>query len=221
MKILSISDIHSNLNENLFEYLSDNYIDLLIISGDITNFGPLEFVNEFIGKIISLGCEVVAIPGNCDPDGILDAIKESGAKLLHNSQATYDNFIILGYGGSNPTPFDTPFEIDDNKIYDDLKALLEKVNDKNKFKILLTHAPPYDTKADLTSTNLHVGSNAIRKIIEEFKPELNICGHIHEAKSLSYIGDTTIVNPGIHKDNGAVLIEINNNKVDVNLISIK
>ena len=36
---------------DLYKYLENNDIDLVIILGDITNFGPLEFVGEFIGKI--------------------------------------------------------------------------------------------------------------------------------------------------------------------------
>ena len=44
MKILSISDVHGEENENLYKYLKKNDIDLVLVSGDITNFGPLEFV---------------------------------------------------------------------------------------------------------------------------------------------------------------------------------
>ena len=50
MKILAISDVHGEDNENLYKYLNNNDIDIVIITGDITNFGPLEFVDEFIGK---------------------------------------------------------------------------------------------------------------------------------------------------------------------------
>ena len=43
-KILAISDIHGQENENLYNYLKNNDIDLVLILGDITDFGPLEFV---------------------------------------------------------------------------------------------------------------------------------------------------------------------------------
>ena len=55
MKILAISDVHGEDNENLYKYLNNNDIDIVIITGDITNFGPLEFVDEFIGKILGFG----------------------------------------------------------------------------------------------------------------------------------------------------------------------
>ena len=55
----------------------------------------------------------------------------------------------------------------------------------------------------------HVGSQGIQKSIHEFQPQINVCGHIHEAKSISKIGKTTdVANPGMLKDNGAVLIDI-------------
>lgn len=85
MKILAISDVHGEDNENLYKYLNNNDIDIVIITGDITNFGPLEFVDEFIGKILDCDCEVMAVPGNCDPAGICNAIRESDAICLHNN----------------------------------------------------------------------------------------------------------------------------------------
>ncbi len=74
---------------------------------------------------------------------------------------------------------------------------------------MVTHAPPYNTGADLTESGDHVGSQGILKSIHEFQPQINICGHIHEAKSISKIGNTTdVANPGMLKDNGAVLIDV-------------
>ena len=51
MKILAISDVHGEDNENFYKYLNNNDIDIVIITGDITNFGPLEFVDEFIASL--------------------------------------------------------------------------------------------------------------------------------------------------------------------------
>ena len=79
----------------------------------------------------------------------------------------------------------------------------------SKVKILVTHAPPYNTCADLTENGDHVGSQGILKSIHEFEPTINICGHIHEAKALCKIGTVTdVANSGMLKDNGAVLIDI-------------
>lgn len=227
MKILSISDVHSENNENFTKYLKNNKdIDLILINGDITNFGPLEFVPEFINSIFDLDFDVFAVPGNCDPEGICNAITDSEAVCLHNQIIIYDNVIIFGFGGSNPTPFDTPGEFHDQHLYDNVKELFAEyeylANDEiPKVKILLTHAPPLNTKADKIPDGVHVGSKALRDVIEEFKPDINLCGHIHEARSIDKIGDTTIVNPGMLKDNHACLITIDDESLDfdVELVS--
>ena len=225
-KILAISDIHGEENENLYTYLKNNDIDLVLILGDITDFGPLEFVGTFIDKVAECDVDVIAIPGNCDPKGICNAINEVSF-CLHNNIIAYGDAILFGYGGSNETPFNTPGEIQDNKIYGDVYELLANYDyvynaDVPKVKILVTHAPPYNTEADKMQNGEHVGSSGILKSIHEFEPEINVCGHIHEAKSLSKIGTITdVANPGMLKDNGAVLIDVKDgSNYDISIISL-
>ncbi len=225
-KILAISDVHGEENENLYAYLNNNEIDLVLILGDITNFGPLDFVGTFIEKVADCGVDVIAIPGNCDPKGICNAINEVSF-CLHNNIIAYGDAILFGYGGSNETPFNTPGEIQDNKIYGDVFELLANYDyvynkDVPKVRILVTHAPPFNTEADKVESGDHVGSQGILKSIHEFEPEINLCGHIHEARSLSKIGITTdVANPGMLKDNGAVLIELKGGAdYDISLISL-
>ena len=225
-KILAISDIHGQENENLYNYLKNNDIDLVLILGDITDFGPLEFVSTFINKVSDCGVEVMAIPGNCDPNGICNAIDDVSF-CLHNNVVVYEDVILFGYGGSNETPFNTPGEVKDSQIYEEVYDLLAnydyvKNEDTSKIKILVTHAPPFNTDADKIEDGAHVGSEGILKSIHEFKPDINLCGHIHEAKSISKIGNgTDVANPGMLKDNGAVLIDIKNaSNYDLSIISL-
>lgn len=98
-KILAISDVHGEENENLYTYLNNNDIDLVLILGDITDFGPLEFVSTFINKVADCGVDVIAIPGNCDPKGICNAINEVSF-CLHNNIIAYGDAILFGFGGS-------------------------------------------------------------------------------------------------------------------------
>ena len=225
-KILAISDVHGEENENLYSYLNNNDVDLVLILGDITNFGPLEFVETFINKVAECDVDVIAIPGNCDPNGICNAINDVSF-CLHNNIVAYGDAILFGFGGSNPTPFDTPGEMDDDKIYRQVYDLLANYDyvyntEVPKVRILVTHAPPFNTDADRVGNGEHVGSSGIQKSIHEFEPEINLCGHIHEAKSLSKIGKTTdVANPGMLKDNGAVLIDIKDGaNYDISIISL-
>ena len=41
------------------------------------------------------------------------------------------------------------------------------------------------------------GSSGVRKAIEEFKPDIHICGHIHETHGIEeLIGTTKVINVG-------------------------
>ena len=63
-------------------------------------------------------------------------------------------------------------------------------------RVLCPHAPPYGTKCDRLRTGEHVGSAALRALIDREQPDLVLCGHIHESRAIDEIGPTTVVNPG-------------------------
>lgn len=233
MNILAISDVHAKENQGLYDYLKNNNIDLIIVSGDITNFGPPEFAEDFLNKISDFGAIVVAIPGNCDTKEVFEKINKSNAICAHNDIIEYENLSIYGFGGSNPTPFDTPFEFDDNVLYDHLKKLfnsqkalkIEKKEEKEsngRIDILLTHAPPYDTETDIIENGAHVGSKAVRKIIEEYKPRINLCGHVHESVAFDMIGNTIIANPGMLENGQGCLIQIDkSNNIIADMVELQ
>ena len=70
------------------------------------------------------------------------------------------------------------------------------------------HAPPYDTQLDVApkidwdtltvqgQDTAHVGSTAVREIIDQFQPLLSLHGHIHESRAAVRIGRTLAINPG-------------------------
>ncbi|MDR2966819.1 MAG: metallophosphoesterase [Methanobacteriaceae archaeon] len=234
MKILAISDVHAKENQGLYDYLKNNNLDLVIVSGDITNFGPPEFAEDFLNKISNFGATAIAIPGNCDTKEVFKKINKSKAICAHNDIIEHENLVIYGFGGSNPTPFDTPFEFDDDVLYDHLKKLFnsqkalkigkKEENEEKKFEkldILLTHAPPYGSEADIIEDGIHVGSEAVRKIIDEYQPRLNLCGHIHESVAFAMLGNTVIVNPGMLENGGGCLIQIDEyNNIVADMVEI-
>lgn len=99
-----------------------------------------------------------------------------------------DGWNFVGFGGSSPTPFGTPTEYSEEQIYRELGSM--RMNSKT---ILVTHSPPYDSGVDKTTSGASAGSKAIRRIIEEKRPFMDICGHIHEAEGEAMIGSTRIV----------------------------
>ena len=163
--------------------------DCIVFVGDVTNFGDAGLARE-ICEVLKSFENVFVLPGNCDPPGVLEVLEEEGLSL-HKKIISLGEFDFIGFGGSNPTPFNTPFEMEEEEIEKGLSELRSE-----RRTILVTHAPPRDTKCDLIPSGAHVGSTAVRKVIERMGPAFNICGHVHEGIGVDRIGGTVIVNPG-------------------------
>ncbi|BFH73993.1 metallophosphoesterase [Sulfurisphaera javensis] len=149
--------------------------------------------------------------GNDDPMYMFDIVpEESIFKRTEGFIIPIGDLEMISYGYVNPTPWNTYREKNEEEIYKDLKEIMNKVSDPSKV-ILNTHAPPYGTNLDnapLLDKNLkpvvkggdivmtHVGSQSVRKIIEEYKPLMGVHGHIHESKAFDKVAGTLVFNPG-------------------------
>lgn len=193
MKILALTDIHSRVYYTQQVTNQLQQADLVLIAGDITNFGDREEANLIIEKLLLLNRNILAIPGNCDHVGVLDTLVARNMNL-HAATKITGNTMFFGIGGCNKTPFHTPQEYSEQEIAG-LLGNFAKTPDVDRF-IFISHAPPYKTKLDRVILGFHVGSKAIRNFIEDFKPDVVVCGHIHEARGYDYIGEALIINPG-------------------------
>jgi Icc-related predicted phosphoesterase len=194
-KILCFSDIHND--EESLKILRKKFIknnpEILVCAGDIATFG-LGFSK--IIKKLDFGVPLLIIPGNHESvEQIENAERRFRfVKNIHDRLFTIKGLHFFGFGGSNLTPFNTPFEMTETQI----KKLLKKSykDGKDSKLIFVSHAPPYKTKLDKIN-NSSVGSIELRKFIEKFQPALNICGHIHENAGIKdKIKKTKIINPG-------------------------
>ncbi|MGB9720902.1 MAG: metallophosphoesterase [bacterium] len=191
MRILAISDIHGRINydKKIVSILSN--VDLIVISGDITNFGGKKEALTVLNTIREISNNILAIPGNCDQLEVLDVLKSENINL-HGEIKEFNGLIFFGIGGSGFTPFRTPQEYSDEEI----ERILSNYKKQDGREIFVSHAPPINTKVDKTLMGMHVGSEHIREFIEKNQPDLCLCGHIHEARNIDRIGKTAIVNPG-------------------------
>ncbi|WP_457743047.1 metallophosphoesterase [Thermococcus sp.] len=191
MRIVAITDIHGNMRKakKMAEAVKNANFDVLLIAGDITNFSNGKVAEEVLGPFLSIGIPVLAVHGNCDGRDVPELLEKLGI-WLHNRRREINAIGFIGIGGSNKTPFNTIWELSE----DDIRKIL--LRNYRPGDIVLSHAPPKETKADRVHSGLHVGSEALRKFIEEKQPPLVITGHIHEARSVDEVGATVIVNPG-------------------------
>ena len=62
--------------------------------------------------------------------------------------------------------------------------------------MLVVHSPPRG-HCDVSGAGEHLGSEAILRAIEEKRPPLAVCGHIHESWGAeSEVGATPVINLG-------------------------
>ena len=158
----------------------------------------LEDAAYLVGQLKEL-TNVKCLFGNCDVPKVQDFL-ESEDVSLHKRFIGIKKTGVLGFGGSSPTPFHTPSEFSEKEIEESLEVLINEVAKLEPEQLIFfTHCPPKNTKAD-ELPNGHVGSTAIRQIIDKHQPNLCVCGHIHEARSTDFVGSTKIINVGPSRD---------------------
>jgi Icc-related predicted phosphoesterase len=186
MDVLLLADLHGQFGK------IDSFLDLspdaVFIAGDLTNMGPAESAEDLLSRI-DVPC--FAVPGNCDPKELLRTLDESDCVCLHGSQINLGKISIAGIGGSNPTPFNTLFEMTDKQIDDIMHAVIPKM-ERAVHNVLITHAPPYDT-LDRAGGN-HVGSESLRRHMKGF--DLVCCAHVHDDRGIMEVDHVKLVNPG-------------------------
>lgn len=199
--VCAVSDIHGEVSAcyQLKAHIESNNISNLILLGDYSStIGDLEENREDIKSIMNIVgdlASVYAIPGNCDARDVVKVLRSFGI-YYHNSEVSIGDYSVIFYGGSNPTPFNTSWEVEEYVILNDLKTLFS--GHTHSPTILAVHTPPLDTACDVIPGGAHVGSASIRAIIEEFQPGYVLCGHIHECGGKEdTIGDSRIFNIGM------------------------
>jgi len=196
MKVLVGTDFHGN--EAAFESFAskaeEGHAEILVICGDITHFGTLHQAKYLLSTLSGLRVPLLFVPGNCDPPSLV-GVDIEGANCIHGKAVFYDDLTFLGVGGSPPTPFSTPFEMNEKEIMKTLNHAARNLNDSRRF-VLISHTPPYNTQLDKTLLSHHVGSRSVRKFVEERMPAVVFCGHIHEAGGKDQINNTILVNSG-------------------------
>jgi Icc-related predicted phosphoesterase len=194
MKIVALTDIHGR-TERLSDLAGDlAAADLLLLCGDLTNFGHRPEAEVVLTAVRSHNPHVLAVPGNCDYPDISAYLAREGINL-HATHVVLNGVAFLGLGGSLPCPGHTPNEFTDDELASFLaQAAAGPAHDLPW--ILVSHQPPRDTALDRVRSGMHVGSRAVGAFIEEHRPLVCFTGHIHEAAGMDSIGPTKIINPG-------------------------
>lgn len=183
-RILAFSDLHADEDalDGLRALAMREQYDAVVMAGDFTNRGPVSFAQDVLDLF---GPKLYCVHGNMDSPAVVDLLRAS-PHYLHGRKMPFGEWNLVGIGGSNPTPFNTPSEMSESQFEQILKNT--GVDERT---ILVSHPPPrgfFDRVGDLS-----VGSTAVRSIMESQRPLMVICGHIHEHEGQRIAGDTLVV----------------------------
>jgi Icc-related predicted phosphoesterase len=190
-------------------------------------------------RLIGSGIYCYITGGNDDPPEVLEVLSREARQQVvacEEKLVTLDDdghtMISLGY--SNPTPWKTPREIEEEELSRRIADAFIGIDDCERL-IFNMHVPPLDSTLDLcpmldTSTDppkmiisggepvmFGAGSLAVREAIEQHQPLLSLHGHIHESRNVTRIGRTTAVNPGSEYGEGilrGIIVSITGDKVE-------
>lgn len=104
--------------------------------------------------------------------------------LKTDNQNTLRDYVKTEGFMDHDTPYSILPEMMNHSIEEDLDRLTQNIPTHKL--VLVTHAPPYQTNTDFTKDKHsgifhHVGSSAVKKIIEQKQPLLTLHGHIHDS----------------------------------------
>src|SRR3989338_881960 len=192
MKILAASDIHGDINlaRRLAENSEKAKVDMVLLCGDLTL--QETSTDGIIGPFKEKGLKVGIIPGNHESPATSNFLIERYKLVnLHGFSYYMDKVGMFGCGSANIGLF----QLSEEEIFNFLEKGHKYIEDKQK-KIMITHVHPSGSLIEKFTMRFQ-GSLSVRKAIEEFQPDLALCGHIHEAEGIEeMIGKTKLINVG-------------------------
>jgi Icc-related predicted phosphoesterase len=179
--------------------------------------GWLELAEE---RLAGTGITCLLAPGNDDPF-FVDELLGSSTRVINPDRHVVEleqGWSLLSVGYSNPTPWDSPRELPEDKLAGLIDHQAAQVADMSRC-IFNLHVPPKDTSIDQAMALddefrpimksgapviTGVGSSAVRDALERYEPLLGLHGHIHESRGEARFGRTRAINPGSEYSEGVL-----------------
>jgi uncharacterized protein len=172
-------------------------------------------------RLAGSGVRCLISPGNDDPP-IIDSLLDS-SDLIENPEGRYvdlgDGWGMVTCGIANPTPWASPRELDDDALLDVLNDVADQASDPSR-TVFNFHVPPHGTALDVAPLlddhlkpvvkggeiqTAHIGSTAVRRVIEERGPLLGLHGHVHESRATARLHKSLCINPGSEYSRGSLM----------------
>ncbi|MGB9784865.1 MAG: metallophosphoesterase family protein [Fervidicoccaceae archaeon] len=178
-----------------------------------------EWLELLANEVTKRDFMAIVYPGNDDElfiDNILKEYTKYGIIFPERGYTEIGKHEAIFSPYVNPTPWNTPREMEEDRLMKYLEELISSINNVGN-SLFVIHPPPYGTQLDLApqlTADLkpvviggsvqyqHVGSLAVRRMIEKNQPLVGLHGHIHESSGSEMIGKTLTVNPGSEYSEG-------------------
>lgn len=203
MKIYATADLHGaqhRVNQAV-EVIDEFRPDLIVVAGDITQFGPGDVATHFLDQFAG---DVFTVPGNIDTADVWEGIKKSHAVNLHKQRTAFKGLSFVGING-----------VDDVETEQFIQSAIEK-QILESVDVLVTHVPPYGFQ-DTVFLGKHAGSKILRELVDDAQPRLVLSGHIHERPGFTKHQSTVIVNCSMGKRGRGAIVTLNDS-IDVTML---
>lgn len=188
MKLVCISDTH-----NRHHQLEVPTGDVLIHAGDLSEGGTRREIIDFLQWFAKQPHpHKICVAGN--HDFYLEKLTAAERNKLIPETVNFllENAVQIGGLTFWGSPYITQ---EGNWAFTKSISALEKSWRKipSETAVIITHSPPYAI-LDQSSQQTSLGSDSLRKQIEQLKPTYHIFGHLHDNYGVVKRGDTTFIN---------------------------
>ncbi len=194
MRLGYVVDVHGRFEAVAGAVAEMGPLDVLAVGGDITTGGTVGDAERAVAGWSELAPTLLAVAGNMDSSAIDRRLEELGVSMSGRGVVVGD-VGLFGVSAGPVSPLRTPYELPDDELAR-AAATGHRAVRAARLRIFCPHAPPAGTVCDRLRTGEHVGSPGLRAFVERAQPDVVLCGHIHEARGLDWIGRSRIVNPG-------------------------
>jgi len=183
--ILAFSDLHRDKRSARSLVERAPQVDVVAGVGDFASMH--HGLEGMIDVLSAIDRPVLLVPGNNETDDALRAACAGwpAARVLHGEATEIDGVTFFGLGGGVPvTPWNWSFDLTEQQAERMLSGL-------SPGTVLLVHSPPKG------HVDRGLGSAAVLRAIQEQRPRLVLCGHVHECWGQeSRVGDVPVRNLG-------------------------
>jgi Icc-related predicted phosphoesterase len=205
-RITFISDTHTK-HDKITNFLDGG--DILIHAGDLTGRGYITEIENFMrwyDKINNYDTKIF-ISGNHDfgfqdesekVRGLLTGYKTIEYledELLMVGDDDYDNMIKIWGTPWQPEFHNWAFNLPRGEKLKEKWDLIPVDTD-----ILITHGPAFGKLDYVDYNKINVGCEELLKRVEEIRPKIHVCGHIHGGRGYVFDGNTHFINASILND---------------------